>query len=135
MDRSTAVRIGVAGTVASLGLAVGGVALASADDDAPDPGAHPGVLHRADRGDLAKTLAKELGISESKVKAALDAARDQHRPGRIDRGEVRKELRAHLVERLDRAVEDGTLTEAEKASVLKAFDAKLIGGLGRPGPR
>ncbi|TXL57277.1 hypothetical protein [Aeromicrobium terrae] len=136
MDRSTAVRIGIAGIVASLGLAVGGVALASADSDGPDLGVHPGAPHRAERGDLAKSLAKELGVSESKVKDALDAVRDQHRPGRVDRDEVRKEVRADLVKPLDKAVEDGTLTKADKASVLKAFNAKILGGgFGRPGPR
>src|SRR5689334_25197650 len=87
MDRSTAARVGVAGAVASLGLVAGGVALASADSDATGDtagsSAHPGGP-RADRGQLAETLAKELGISESKVKDALDAVRDELRPDRAD---------------------------------------------------
>lgn len=80
---------------------------------------------------LATALAKKLDVSEAKVKAALevlhqkmDAAREEHRT----------EARADLVTRLDAAVTAGTLTEADKTSVLKAFDAKIIGdGPGRPG--
>ena len=33
-----------------------------------------------------------------------------------------------LVEKLDAAVDEGTLTKADKASVLKAYDAEVIGG-------
>ncbi len=45
--------------------------------------------------------------------------------------EVRTEARARLVERLDDAVAEGDLTAADKASVLKAFAAGVIG----TGPR
>jgi DNA-binding MarR family transcriptional regulator len=83
---------------------------------------------------LAKALAEELDVSQAKVEAALEKARQQAESEREDR---RADVRKALVERLDAAVEDGTLTKADKASVLKAFDADLLGagpGPGGPGP-
>ncbi len=83
---------------------------------------------------LAEALAKELDVAQAKVEAALEKARDQAESEREDR---RADVRAALVERLDAAVEDDTLTEADKTSVLKAFDADLLGGgrgPGGPGP-
>lgn len=74
---------------------------------------------RADRqAALAKALADELGLDESKVADALDSVRDAHRA----------ERRTDLSERLDTAVKDGDLTDADKASVLKAYDAGVLGG-------
>lgn len=63
-------------------------------------------------------LAKELGLEESKVSDALETLRAAHRA----------EHRTELSERLDQAVEDGDLTDADKASVLKAYDAGVLGG-------
>lgn len=182
MDRTTAARIGIAGAVASVGLAAGGIALASADSDTADSAAsssaHPDGP-RGDRGQLAETLAKELSLDQAKVETALDAVRDDLRPDKsdttdgaaptpptdaeraarqaalatalakelgvsedkvtaalkvaedqadADRAERRTESRKELVTRLDAAVKAGTLTAADKTSVLKAFDADLIGG-------
>lgn len=76
---------------------------------------------------LAKALAKELEVSEAKVKAALTVA---NKEADADRQERRADSRADLVTRLDAAIKAGTLTEADKASVLKAFDAELLGGFG-----
>lgn len=88
------------------------------------------------RAALAAALAEELGISEAKVDAALEVVREKAESVREDR---RADVREALVERLDAAVEDGTLTEADKASVLKAFDAEILrggfGGFGGPGGR
>ena len=42
--------------------------------------------------------------------------------------EARATERSNLKTKLDAAVKAGTLTEADEASVLKAFDAKVIGG-------
>lgn len=67
---------------------------------------------------FAAALAAELGISEAKVTAALDAIRT----------DARAEAREAFAERLDTAVADGDLTAADKASVLKAFDAGVLGG-------
>ncbi len=187
MDRTTWVRTGVASAVAGLGIAVGGVALATADDAATQErtaqeggrfghrlghGAMAAELadklgldedkvadvlekvhealrpERPDLSDgqvpepptdeeiearqaaLAKALAKELDVSEAKVAKALDELRADVEE-RMD--DLRADLRDGLVDRLAAAVEDGTLTEADKASVLKAYDAGLIGGM-RGGP-
>ncbi|THI96562.1 hypothetical protein E7Z54_16615 [Nocardioides sp.] len=67
---------------------------------------------------FAKALADELGIAESKVTAALESIRS------ADAAERRTELG----ERLDQAIEDGKLTAADKTSVLKAYDAGVLGG-------
>lgn len=67
---------------------------------------------------LAAELATELGISQDKVKSALAEQRQQ----------MRADRRSALADRLAEAVEDGTLTSDDKASVLKAFDAGVLGG-------
>lgn len=97
--------------------------------------------HRADAAEaeraerqaaLAEALAEELGVSEAKVTAALEVVR---KAADADREERRADARTALVERLDDAIEAGTLTEADKASVLKAYDADLLrGGFGHRGP-
>lgn len=69
------------------------------------------------RDALAAALAEELGIEESAVTEALDELRTERRD----------EARTSFAERLDAAVEEGTLTEADKESVLKAFDAGILG--------
>ncbi len=71
---------------------------------------------------IAAALAKELGLSESKVSAALEKVRTEHEA----------EHRTKLSDRLDAAVKAGKLTADDKASVLKAFDAGVLGGPGRP---
>lgn len=105
--------------------------------DKPADGTKPTAPTEAERAErqatFATALAKELGISEAKVKAALEVLQKK---ADADREERRTESRADLVTRLDAAVKAGTLTEADKASVLKAFDAKIIGGFGGgPGGR
>ena len=83
----------------------------------------PTAADRTARHDkLTSALAKELGLSEAKVEAAFEKVHKAHAAERRDA----------LSDRLDAAVEDGTLTKADKASVLKAFDAGVLGG---PGPR
>lgn len=192
MDKSTVIRTAIAAGVAAAGLSVGGVALASADDDSSqDP--KPGVAgeRHVFKDDLAERLAKELGIPESEVEDALEEVRDELVPNLPDLkerfekrfedgdrpdlddvpappsdGEIEKHkqefekalaealgvsedelsdafeelrtaaesgIRDDLEERLDAAVEDGDLTEADKKSVLKAYDADVIGfpGMGK----
>lgn len=76
----------------------------------------------ARQGELAKALAEKLGMDEAKVVQALtdlDAERTA-------------EHQARFKSRLDKAVTDGELTQAEADAVQKAFDAGVIGG---PGPR
>jgi hypothetical protein len=95
---------------------------ALADGDKPTP---PTDAERAaDQKAFAAALAKELGISSAKVAAALDAVRSDAQAA------ARKDFAA----RLDTAVTAGDLTAADKASVLKAFDAGVLdGGPGGPG--
>jgi hypothetical protein len=69
------------------------------------------------RSAMAAALAEELGIDEETVTAAFE---ELHTERRAD-------ARAALEERLGAAVEEGTLTEADQESVLKAFDAGLLG--------
>jgi hypothetical protein len=78
---------------------------------------------KAMKSAFAAALAKELGISQDKVEAALEK---QH-------ARMEAQRRADLVARLDKAVDAGTLTSDDKASVLKAFDAGILDG--PDGPR
>ena len=88
----------------------------------PAEGAKPTPPTAAERSVREKaraaSLAKELGLSESKVQAAFDALE-------ADRGAARKTV---LSGRLDTAVKDGKLTTADKESVLKAYAAGVLGG-------
>ena len=70
-----------------------------------------------------RKLAKELGIDEAKVTAALEKVKAAHEA----------EHKTELTARLDAAVTAGDLTASDKASVLKAFDAGVLQG--GPGPR
>lgn len=70
---------------------------------------------------LAKSLAAALGIDESKVTAALEEIRTA----------AQEERAAALKSRLDKAVADGKLTQAEADAVTKAVEAGVIGGGGR----
>ena len=74
----------------------------------------PTKAERAARHDkLTAALAKELGLSEAKVEAAFEKVQKAHAADRRDA----------LSDRLDDAVASGALTKADKAAVLKAFDA------------
>ena len=70
---------------------------------------------------LAKSLAESLGLEESKVTAALAELRTAAQAGRS----------GALKTRLDAAVTDGTLTQAEADAVAKAVEKGVIGGGGR----
>ncbi|HSX67594.1 hypothetical protein [Nocardioides sp.] len=67
---------------------------------------------------LAEALAGELDLTTAKVSDALAAMHAEHEAAH----------RSALSSRLDDAVEAGDLTAADKASVLKAFDAGVLGG-------
>ncbi|MDQ0634813.1 DNA-binding MarR family transcriptional regulator [Arthrobacter pascens] len=79
----------------------------------PDPAAR--------QAELAKSLAASLGIDEAKVTAALDELRTAEQADRA----------AALKTRLDKAVTDGKLTQAEADAVTKAVQNGVIGGGGR----
>ncbi len=67
---------------------------------------------------LAKQLAEKLGVPEANVTKALDEIR----------AERKTERAAELKNRLDAAVKDGTLTQAEADAVTKAVEKGVIGG-------
>lgn len=72
----------------------------------------------ARQAELASALAGQLDLSEQVITDALDSlAADRM-----------AEARSLLSDRLDTAVSDGDLTKADKESVLKAFDAGVLGG-------
>lgn len=77
--------------------------------------------HEARQTAYVTALAKELGVSEDKVTAALEKVRSAHAT----------ERRSALSEKLDAAIKVGSLTAADKASVLKALDAGVLGGSAR----
>jgi hypothetical protein len=69
---------------------------------------------------LAKALAEKLGLEEAEVVQALTEIRTAQQAERA----------AALKERLDAAVADGTLTQAEADAVTKAVEKGVIGGVG-----
>jgi Spy/CpxP family protein refolding chaperone len=73
--------------------------------------------HAAREAALAASLAKSLGIDEAKVKSALEELRTEALKSRV----------AELKPRLDQAVKDGTLTQAEADAVAKAIEKGVIG--------
>ncbi len=66
---------------------------------------------------FTKALAKELGIDEAKLTKALDELKTDDATQAADR----------LKTRLDEAVKDGTLTQAEADAVTKAVEKGVIG--------
>lgn len=95
---------------------------ATQPDAKPADGAAPAAPTDQERAEreaaFVTALAKELGLDEAKVSDALETVRAAHEA----------EHRTELSERLDQAVEDGDLTAADKESVLKAYDAGVLGG-------
>ena len=70
------------------------------------------------RDQMIDALAEELGLPAAEVASAFE----EQRQGRAD------ERRTALSDRLDEAVSEGDLTAQDQASVLKAFDAGVLGG-------
>lgn len=68
--------------------------------------------------EMASKLAEKLGVDQQKVTDAMTTIRTQHQQQETER----------LSTSLDQAVSAGTLTEADKASVLKAQQAGVLGG-------
>ena len=83
-----------------------------------DPTADRQALRDQRQQKLADALAAELGIDSSKVSSALADLEAQHEAERDQA----------LTDRLDQAVKDGKLTQAEADAVKKAVDAGVIGG-------
>jgi hypothetical protein len=74
--------------------------------------------HAAMQSALAASLAESLGIEEAKVTAALEEIQ----------AEAQAERAAALKTRLDAAVADGTLTQAEADGAAKAVEKGVIRG-------
>ncbi len=70
------------------------------------------------REEMIASLAEELDLSATEVTAAFEEVQEAHAA----------ERRTALGDRLDEAVTAGDLTAADRASVLKAFDAGVLGG-------
>ena len=156
----------------SLAVALGTGALAAHAQNATDapaasasasqlPGKDRDKGNKDDKGPAE--LAKKLGVSEDKLKEAMDSLRSEgsgeqngERPDKsamdqklatalgVDVSKVEQamsemhsereaEHRTELSSRLDEAVSKGTLSSSDKDSVLKAFDADVLGG-GPGGP-
>jgi hypothetical protein len=112
MRKRTLLLLGASGVMA-LGIAVP-VAAAAADDPKPR------------QQQFASSLAKELGVDEAKVTAALEKLRSEKAGDKAgdkapDRGE-----RQDLKTRLDAAVKEGKLTQAEADAVLKAVESGVL---------
>ena len=73
---------------------------------------------RPDKSAMDQKLATALGVDVSKVEQAMS---EMH-------SEREAEHRTELSSRLDEAVSKGTLSSSDKDSVLKAFDAGVLGG-------
>jgi len=117
MKRKTALVAGSIATAAALGLGL--PALASAGPDDSGSSSAPGVAQRQEwreemHDELAQRLADELGLPASTVSDALDKVMDQMRT------EHRAERLDTLRERLDQAVENGTLTRKRADAIYDA---------------
>lgn len=93
------------------------------DQPTGDQGRGQGGDHKGNRPDrtaMDQALANKLGIDVSKVTAAMDELRTQ------DESEESATRREELSSKLDAAVSAGTLSSADRDSVLKAFDAGVF---------
>jgi hypothetical protein len=128
--KATLAGLGLTAAGGLLTLALVGPGIAQADPT-PSPSssasAAPGT-GKADRdarraqeqADLAAKLAKELGIDQAKVQAALEKVRaEQQAQAKADR-------LAALKQRLDQAVTDGKLTRAEADAIYKAAENGVL---------
>ncbi|HLL69379.1 MAG TPA: hypothetical protein VK453_27230 [Micromonosporaceae bacterium] len=78
------------------------------------------------QSELAAALAKELGVDQAKVAAALEKVHAEQQ-SKHDADRV-----ADLKTRLDAAVKEGQLTAEQSAAILKAAEAGVLpGGRGR----
>ncbi|MCU1632565.1 MAG: hypothetical protein JWM61_1217 [Micrococcaceae bacterium] len=90
----------------------------SGADENADAGTKPD--REGMRSDIAASLAEALGLDEATVRTALDELRT----------EQQEERSAALQERLDAAVSDGSLTQAEADGAAKAVELGILRGGG-----
>lgn len=85
--------------------------------------------HDVTQGEFAAALAAELGIDVETVTGALEKVHAEMAKRR------EAEHRQALQERLDAAVEDGSLTQEQADALLAALESGVLGGFGgRGGP-
>ncbi|GAA2359089.1 hypothetical protein Cme02nite_35480 [Catellatospora methionotrophica] len=133
-SKKTLVTVGAAGVLA-LGVAVPAAAWAAeGSDPAPAATSQDKSGQRAEHQQkLAEALAKELGVDQAKVSAALEKVQSQLRPDGKNRdktGDNAADRTQRLKDRLAAAVKDGKLTQAEADAILKATEAGVLGGHG-----
>jgi HD-GYP domain-containing protein (c-di-GMP phosphodiesterase class II) len=139
ITRKAALAIVGATGVLALGVGIPAIALADptpspSSSTAPNAPADREQRHAERRAELAAALAKELGIDEAKVAAALEKVETQRQ------ADAKAERLAALKARLDQAVKDGKLTQEQADAITKAAEAGVLpyGGPGwghHGGPR
>lgn len=124
-------------TAGVLGVGIAAPTIALADNGGtPTPNATASSKtdgHGDRQAKFAEALAKELGIPTEKVTAALQALRDQHRPGEQGKKPEAGDRAAMLRERLAQAVKDGKLTQEQADAITKAVEAGVLPGNDRRG--
>ncbi|WP_144120784.1 hypothetical protein [Catellatospora sichuanensis] len=135
-SKKTLVTVGAAGVLA-LGIAAPAAAWAAEGSGSASTGtASRGKDdQRAEHQQkLSAALAKELGIDQAKVAAALEKVQSQLRPdgktGTGKTGDKTADRTQALKDRLAAAVTTGKLTQAEADAIIKATEAGVLGGHG-----
>jgi hypothetical protein len=140
MSKKTLLALGASGVLA---LGIAAPAMAYAADNGTPAASQSQTRHRGgafgaeQQQKLAESLAKELGLEESKVSDALKKVQEQLRADAQENRDARPQgdatdRAAALKERLDVAVKDGKLTQAEADAIIKATEAGVLGGRGGP---
>jgi DNA-binding transcriptional MerR regulator len=85
-----------------------------------------------DKAGFVSTLAKELGVPQDKLTAALQKVREQRKEADKPKPPANQaDRQAQLKQRLDQAVKDGKLTQAESDAITKVFTDHGFGGPGK----
>jgi uncharacterized protein HemX len=128
MDSRKAAIAGAA-LVAALGIGLTVPAFAQDATETPSDETTREERHAAHEAAFAEALAEELGLDADRVAEAIDTVRTAMM------AERRAERLAALQERLDAAVEAGTLTREQADALLEAHESGVLGGFGRRGGR